>query len=95
MPGTSFEQIAAVASGVESRGPTPVPPVVRIKSTAPESPKAAKRFSITSKGKVKRRKGFLRHQLSAKTRKQKRHLGKSALVDKTNERAIKRLLPYL
>ena len=56
---------------------------------------AAKRFRTTGTGKVKRRKGYLRHQLSAKTRKQKRHLGKGALVDKTNERAIKRLIPYL
>jgi len=30
-----------------------------------------------------------------KTRKQKRRLGKSAIVDKANEKAIKRLLPYL
>ena len=56
---------------------------------------AAKRFRTTGTGKVKRRKGYLRHQLSAKTRKQKRHLGKRTLVDKTNEKAIKRLIPYL
>jgi len=56
---------------------------------------AAKRFKMTAKGKVKRRRGYLRHILSAKTRKQKRRLGKATLVDKTNERAIKRLLPYL
>ena len=55
---------------------------------------AAKRFTFTSKGKVKRRKGFLRHILSSKTRKQKRHLGRAALVDKADERSIKRLLPY-
>ena len=56
---------------------------------------AAKRFTITAKGKVKRRKGFLRHILSNKTKKQKRRLRKPALVHKTNEKAIKRLLPYL
>jgi large subunit ribosomal protein L35 len=56
---------------------------------------AAKRFKMTAKGKVKRRRGYLRHILSTKTRKQKRHLRKSALVDKSNEKAIKRLLPYL
>jgi large subunit ribosomal protein L35 len=56
---------------------------------------AAKRFKITAKGKVKRRRGYLRHILSTKTRKQKRRLRKPALVDKSNERAIKRLLPYL
>jgi large subunit ribosomal protein L35 len=56
---------------------------------------AAKRFKMTGTGKVKRRRGYLRHILVNKTRKQKRRLGKSTLVDKTNEKAIKRLLPYL
>jgi len=56
---------------------------------------AAKRFKMTAKGKVKRRRAFLRHINSHKTRKQKRRLGKPAVVDKANEKAIKRLLPYL
>ena len=56
---------------------------------------AAKRFKVTAKGKVKRRRAFLRHINSHKTRKQKRRLGKPAVVDKSNEKAIKRLLPYL
>jgi large subunit ribosomal protein L35 len=56
---------------------------------------AAKRFKMTGTGKVKRRRGYLRHILVNKTRKQKRRLGKSTLVHKANEKAIKRLLPYL
>jgi large subunit ribosomal protein L35 len=56
---------------------------------------AAKRFKLTGTGKVRRRRGYLRHILSTKTRKQKRRLRRPALVDKANERAIKRLLPYL
>ena len=56
---------------------------------------AAKRFKITAKGKVKRRRAFLRHINSHKTRKQKRRLGKPAIVDKANEKAIKRLIPYM
>jgi large subunit ribosomal protein L35 len=56
---------------------------------------AAKRFKITAKGKVKRRRAFLRHININKTRKQKRRLSKPAIVDKANEKAIKRLLPYL
>jgi large subunit ribosomal protein L35 len=56
---------------------------------------AAKRFKATGSGKVKRRKAFTRHILTCKTRKQKRQLGKSAVVDASNERAIKRLLPYM
>jgi len=54
---------------------------------------AAKRFKLTATGKVKRSRGYLRHMLSSKTRKQKRHLRKSAIVHKADERAIKRLLP--
>ena len=56
---------------------------------------AAKRFKMTGTVKVKRRRGYLRHILVNKTRKQKRRLGKSTLVHKANEKAIKRLLPYL
>jgi large subunit ribosomal protein L35 len=56
---------------------------------------AAKRFKKTGGGKFKRPKAFKRHIMSNKTRKQKRQLGKSTLVDKSNELAIKRLLPYL
>ena len=55
---------------------------------------AAKRFKITAKGKIKRRRANLRHILVNKTRKQKRRLGKSTLVNKASERTIKALLPY-
>ena len=55
---------------------------------------AAKRFKLTASGKVKRRRGYLRHILTHKTRKQKRRLGASTLVHPTTEKAIKRLLPY-
>ncbi len=56
---------------------------------------AAKRFKVTGTGKLKRRKAYLRHILTSKTRKQKRHLGKSTIVDPANAKAISRLLPYL
>ena len=56
---------------------------------------AAKRFKKTGTGKIVRRKGYLRHQLSCKTRKQKRRLGKDAVVDAANARAIRLLLPYI
>ena len=56
---------------------------------------AAKRFKITAKGKVKRRRSGLRHILVYKTRKQKRRLGKAGTVSPDREKAIKRLLPYL
>jgi large subunit ribosomal protein L35 len=56
---------------------------------------AKKRFKSTGSGKIRRRKAYLRHILVNKTRKQKRRLGKSAIVDSANEKAIRRLLPYL
>jgi len=55
---------------------------------------AAKRFSFTATGKVKRRRGFLRHINTHMTTKRKRQLGLPALVDPADERNIKRLLPY-
>ena len=56
---------------------------------------AAKRFKVTGTGKVRRRKAYLRHILTTKTPKQKRNLRKGTIVDASNARAIKRLLPYL
>ncbi len=56
---------------------------------------AAKRFKVTGSGKLKRRKAYLRHILTNKTRKQKRNLRQAAIVDPANAKAIQRLLPYL
>ena len=56
---------------------------------------AAKRFKITGTGKVRRRRAYLRHQLSAKTRKQKRNLDQPALVAAVDAKTIKKLIPYL
>ncbi len=56
---------------------------------------AAKRFKKTASGKLVRKKAYLRHQLSCKTRKQKRHLRQSAVVDAANAPALRKLLPYL
>lgn len=56
---------------------------------------AAKRFKVTGTGKLKRRKAYLRHILTSKTRKAKRNLRKAPIVDPANAPAIRRLLPYL
>jgi large subunit ribosomal protein L35 len=56
---------------------------------------AAKRFSLTGTGKVKRSKAFASHILTTKTTKRKRNLRKSAVMDKANAKAIKKILPYL
>jgi len=56
---------------------------------------AAKRFSLTARGKVKRSKAFASHILTKKTTKRKRTYRRSAIVDSANHKAIKRLIPYL
>ena len=56
---------------------------------------AAKRFSITGSGKFKRRRQNLRHILTKKNAKRKMRLGQAAIVDPTNEAAVKRMCPYL
>ncbi len=55
---------------------------------------AAKRFSVTGSGKFKRRRKNMRHILTKKASKRKMQLGQPALVDKTNEKAVRRMLPY-
>ena len=54
---------------------------------------AAKRFTVTGSGKVKRSRAYHRHQLSAKTKKQKRTLRHSTTVASVDVRAIKRIMP--
>jgi large subunit ribosomal protein L35 len=56
---------------------------------------AAKRFKVTGSGKVKRARGYRRHILTTKSRKRKRRLRGGALVAPANEKAVKRLIPYL
>jgi len=53
-----------------------------------------KRFKITARGKVLRSQSSRRHLLSAKNAKRKRHLGKMARVDKTDEARVKANLPF-
>ena len=56
---------------------------------------AAKRFKVTGTGKLKRSKAYKRHILTKKTRKTKRNLRKAAIVDMTNVKMMKKILPYL
>ncbi len=55
---------------------------------------AAKRFSITGSGKVKRRKGNLRHILTKKNSKRKNDLGKDAVLNGTQTKRAKLLMPH-
>jgi large subunit ribosomal protein L35 len=56
---------------------------------------AAKRFKATGSGKIVRNKAYASHILTKKTTKRKRGLRKSDLVDETNIKGIKRILPYI
>ncbi len=53
---------------------------------------AAKRFKVTATGKLKRSKAYTSHILTKKSTKRKRNLRHPAIVDKTNEKQMKRLL---
>ncbi|MBW2090777.1 MAG: 50S ribosomal protein L35 [Deltaproteobacteria bacterium] len=56
---------------------------------------AAKRFKATARGKISRSKAYANHMFTSKTTKRKRGLRKSGLIDSSNKKTIKRLLPYL
>ncbi len=56
---------------------------------------AAKRFEVTGTGKLKRFKAYKSHVLTKKTTKRKRNLRKATMMDATNERVMKKVLPYL
>ena len=56
---------------------------------------AAKRFSRTGSGKVKRNKAYASHLLSSKSPKRKRNLRKATLVDSANVCGVRRMLPHL
>ena len=56
---------------------------------------AAKRFKVTGTGKLKRNKAYKRHILTKKSPKTIRTLRKSALVDESNVKNMKKILPYI
>ena len=56
---------------------------------------AAKRFKKTGSGKIKRSKAFASHILTKKSTKRKRNLRKGDLVDASNAKNLKKILPYM
>ena len=56
---------------------------------------AAKRFSKTGNGKLKRNKAYKSPMLAKKTTKRKRNLRKATMTDETNVKNMKKVLPYL
>jgi large subunit ribosomal protein L35 len=55
---------------------------------------AAKRFRALGGGGIKRSRAFLRHILTKKSTKRKRHLRGTTAAHASNVRAIKSMLPY-
>jgi large subunit ribosomal protein L35 len=55
---------------------------------------AAKRFSLTGTGKIKRSKAYASHILTKKTRKRKRSMRKTNMLHKSDMAGIKKLIPY-
>ena len=56
---------------------------------------AAKRFKLTGTGKLKRNKAYKRHILTKKSTKTKRNLRKAAMIDQSNVKQMKKILPYV
>ena len=55
---------------------------------------ARKRFRFTSSGKIRRNKANKSHILTKKSRGRKRRLRQGGMIDSSNKRQVKRLLPY-
>jgi large subunit ribosomal protein L35 len=55
---------------------------------------AAKRFRTQGGGGIKRSRAFLRHILTKKSTKRKRHLRGTTQVHSSDVRAVKSMLPY-
>ena len=56
---------------------------------------AVKRFKVTGTGKLVRNKAYKSHILTKKTTKRKRGLRKDTVLDQTNVKTMKKILPYL
>lgn len=56
---------------------------------------AAKRFKMTGTGKLMRMKAGKQHILTKKSTKTKRNLRKATVMDASNEKNMKKILPYL
>ena len=53
---------------------------------------AKKRFALTGTGKIKRKHAFKSHILTKKTKKQKRNLTHTGLIDSVDVNTVKKLL---
>lgn len=56
---------------------------------------AAKRFKVSKGGKVKHKRAYLRHLLTSKSRGRKRRLGTAGILNTTDAKKMRALVPYL
>ena len=56
---------------------------------------AAKRFKTKGTGTIVRNKAYKSHILTKKSQKRKRNLRKATVLDQTNVKSMKKILPYL
>jgi len=56
---------------------------------------AAKRFKKTGTGRIRAKKAFARHILTKKATSRKRGLRRPKLIEKTDSKGIKKLIPYV
>jgi len=55
---------------------------------------AKKRFKVTGSGKIKRKHAYKSHLLAHKSKKQKKGLTKFSILDETEVKKVKKLIPY-
>ena len=55
---------------------------------------AAKRFSKTGSGKIRRRRAYHSHILTSKNKKRKRRLRTGTLINANDIRNVRKLIPY-
>lgn len=55
---------------------------------------AAKRFSVTKSGRIKRAKAYKSHILNKKTSKRKRNLRKGTYISAAEQKNVRVLIPY-
>ncbi len=56
---------------------------------------AAKRFRVSKTGKIKHKKAYLRHLLSSKGRSRKRRLRRAGMLNATDARTMRALIPHV
>ena len=56
---------------------------------------AAKRFKKTGTGKIKAKKAFARHILTKKAVGRKRGFRRPKVIEKTDSKGVKKLIPYI